>query len=493
MSGQIPRPKGSIALVAALLVWSVSVAAPTITARADDCLAEPNSPAPAGSHWYYHLDRAKQRKCWYIRATDQPAQPAAAQATSDPATLPPAPPIPLERPAAAAASGPMSVNPRDSTAPSPRIKVLAVKPQRASVSSAAPGQSAQQNAQKATPQGSSALSIQATTPQASLSSQTSDQGAAHASAGAAAWPDPPVVTFKTQEPTAPPSDIRTEPLRPTADDRVSDDAKSTSQGGALTTKPAGTTTSASVMPVEMFPILALGLVVAGFLLRVVIKISAGRRRQITIDHHDFDRIDGQLQHELHEDQIVHQRDALSEYLQRSNIPAATDSNSRRPSRVGDERPDIARARDSASRITNKISMRERRRIDADPRGSEWNDDRRQHRRSHDQQQHESVSVDGHEPDWIDDRHQQEGRNEQQQHGSVGAADDFLDDLQSSLMAAASEYRPSPSPLQAGDEWSNNGRSKEGTCQTTDEIKEGEEVLERLRQDLDRLLQSPKVA
>jgi hypothetical protein len=81
MSGQIPLPMGSIALVATLLVWSVSVGAPTITARADDCLAEPNSPAPAGSHWYYHLDRATQRKCWYIRATDQPAPDAAAQAT----------------------------------------------------------------------------------------------------------------------------------------------------------------------------------------------------------------------------------------------------------------------------------------------------------------------------------------------------------------------------------------------------------------------------
>jgi hypothetical protein len=253
-----------------------------------------------------------------------------------------------------------------------------------------------------------------------------------------------------------------------------------------------------MMLVEMFPIVALGLVVAGILLRVVMKISvmkmsAARRQRITIDRHDFDRIDDQREHELQEDQIVHQRDALSEYLQRSNIPAATDSSSRRPSRVGDERPDIARARDSASRITNKISMREHRRIDADPRGSEWNDDRRQRRRSYDQQQHESVSVNGHEPDWIDDRRQQEGRNEQQQHGSVGAADDFLGDLQSSLMAAASEYRPSPSRLQAGDEWSNNGRSKEGTYQTSDEIKEREEVLERLRQDLDRLLQSPKVA
>src|SRR5215472_13269349 len=89
MSGQIPRPMGSITLVAALVVWSASVG-PAITESADDCLTEPGSPAPAGQHWYYHTDAAKQRKCWYIRATDQLADPAATQATSDPASYPPA-------------------------------------------------------------------------------------------------------------------------------------------------------------------------------------------------------------------------------------------------------------------------------------------------------------------------------------------------------------------------------------------------------------------
>ena len=198
MSGQIPRPMGSIALVAALLVCSVSVGAPTIAAGADDCLAEPNSPAPAGSHWYYHLDRTTQRKCWYIRATDQPAQPAAAQVTSDPASLSPAAPISPEKPAAAPASSPMSISSGDSTPPLPRIKVPAVKPRPAPVSSVATDQSAQQSAQKGTPQGGSASSIpEAPAPKASPSSQTSDQGAAHAPVATPAWPDPPVVTFKT--------------------------------------------------------------------------------------------------------------------------------------------------------------------------------------------------------------------------------------------------------------------------------------------------------
>jgi hypothetical protein len=243
------------------------------------------------------------------------------------------------------------------------------------------------------------------------------------------------------------------------------------------------------MPAEMFPIIALGLVVAGILLRVVMKISVmkifpTRRRRVSIDRHDFDRIDDQLEHELHEDQIVSQRDALSEYLlRRSTITAAADSNSRRPSRVGNGRPAITRAADSVSHITDKISRRERRRIDVDHRESEWSDD---------QQQHESGSIDPPEPDWIDNRRQHQGRNDQQQHGSTGEANELLDDLQRSLFAAATDYRPRP-PVQGDDEGSNNGPGKEGTSPTSDEIKEREEGLERLRRDLDQLLQSPKVA
>src|SRR5262245_41801205 len=158
MSGQIPRPMGSIALVAGLIAWSASVApaisgsadaingsedatsgsadaisgsadaisgsADAISGSADECLAEPKSPAPAGQHWYYHIDATKQRKCWYIRAMDKSVQPAAGQARPDPAKLRPSRPIALDEPAPASASAPTSINPADSTPPSPRIKVL---------------------------------------------------------------------------------------------------------------------------------------------------------------------------------------------------------------------------------------------------------------------------------------------------------------------------------------------------------------------------------
>jgi hypothetical protein len=269
------------------------------------------------------------------------------------------------------------------------------------------------------------------------------------------------------------------------DASVSDDAKNTSRGDPPTNNPTGTT-STSLMPVEMLFIAALGLVVAGFLIRIVMKISAARRRRITVGHHDVDRIDDRLKQELHDDQIADQPDALSEFLRRSPIPTATNSGRGRPSRIGSDRPDITGAGDSISHIKNKIRRQRR-----DRHESEWSDDRPPHRWS-DQRQHETGSIDSPEPDWNDDRHRHVGRTDQERQASAGAADEFLDDLQRSLLAVTSDHRARPSSLQVDDELSNNGHGEDGSSQASDEIREREEVLERLRRDLDRLLQ-PKVA
>ena len=61
----------------------------------------------------------------------------------------------------------------------------------------------------------------------------------------------------------------------------------------------------------------------------------------------------------------------------------------------------------------------------------------------------------------------------------------------SLLAVTSGRRPSS--LQVDSELSINGHGGDGGSQAGVEIREREEVLERLRRDLDRLLQSPKVA
>ncbi len=57
------------ALLAALAMTAAAVRAEPAAAPAasDDCLAKPNAPAPPGSHWYYHVDRASGRQCWHLK------------------------------------------------------------------------------------------------------------------------------------------------------------------------------------------------------------------------------------------------------------------------------------------------------------------------------------------------------------------------------------------------------------------------------------------
>ena len=35
-------------------------------AKGDECRAKPDGPSPAGLHWYYRVDRANERHCWYL-------------------------------------------------------------------------------------------------------------------------------------------------------------------------------------------------------------------------------------------------------------------------------------------------------------------------------------------------------------------------------------------------------------------------------------------
>ncbi|UGY02656.1 hypothetical protein [Bradyrhizobium quebecense] len=76
---------------------------------ADSCQSAPKGTAPAGSHWFYHLDRSTQKKCWYLgdaknkvvaktATTQQPAAaPDTATADAQPPQSQPAPPQPAMR------------------------------------------------------------------------------------------------------------------------------------------------------------------------------------------------------------------------------------------------------------------------------------------------------------------------------------------------------------------------------------------------------------
>jgi hypothetical protein len=101
MTAQGQKSFGPKSIIAMLLMSVAGVTLLAATARAEDCLAAPNSPAREGTGWYYRLDRATQHKCWYMRALGQPAQQAAVRAKMAASATPFAIPVPRPRPSAA--------------------------------------------------------------------------------------------------------------------------------------------------------------------------------------------------------------------------------------------------------------------------------------------------------------------------------------------------------------------------------------------------------
>src|SRR5260221_11613114 len=66
-------------------------------AAADNCLTAPKDKTPAGSHWYYRLERGTKRQCWYLRDENDKSARAATQDSStdaapESAAADPAPP-----------------------------------------------------------------------------------------------------------------------------------------------------------------------------------------------------------------------------------------------------------------------------------------------------------------------------------------------------------------------------------------------------------------
>ena len=54
-------------LRAQVLTTAAEAATQAPQAAADSCLTAPKGATPAGSHWYYRIDRVTKRQCWYLR------------------------------------------------------------------------------------------------------------------------------------------------------------------------------------------------------------------------------------------------------------------------------------------------------------------------------------------------------------------------------------------------------------------------------------------
>jgi len=51
-------------LRAQVLTTAAEAATQAPQAAADSCLTAPKGATPAGSHWYYRIDRVTKRQCW---------------------------------------------------------------------------------------------------------------------------------------------------------------------------------------------------------------------------------------------------------------------------------------------------------------------------------------------------------------------------------------------------------------------------------------------
>jgi hypothetical protein len=64
-------------LIGALATVTLGVATNGAARATEACLSGPKGTAPKGSHWYYRIDHATKRNCWYVRAEGE--KPAASQ------------------------------------------------------------------------------------------------------------------------------------------------------------------------------------------------------------------------------------------------------------------------------------------------------------------------------------------------------------------------------------------------------------------------------
>jgi hypothetical protein len=335
MPEPLSNPIGSIAIVAALLLLG-AVDLRGSTARADDCLTAPGSPAPDGSHWYYHLDSTKQRKCWYLRAADQPAQPASAQIPS------------ASHNTATAPDAEKSIN-NGGGVPLSHIKMLAVSPR------SAPAETTDQPVEQSAQEGNATSSTPAASPPQPSTSM--EAGAQAAGPPPAVRPDPSAVGMvKSHEPTVALS--RMDPDQAIVDARASHNSDTSAQTG--TTNAVGMAAS-PMTPAQWFPILALVLVVAGFLFRVTMKITAARRRRISIDRLESYWIDDQHQRGWRDNQkyyaAIAEQDVLIDDLNSSLIPSESNYRPHRPFQTSDQWSGKTVGKDRASAANDENSER----------------------------------------------------------------------------------------------------------------------------------------
>jgi hypothetical protein len=301
-SGDMRSKAGLFAVITAsivgLAVGGLSICsaraqdAPTAAAP-DNCLAAPTGKAPQGSHWRFRTDPNTHSKCWHLQPDDA-AQNAGAQS---PAAQNPAAPNPgaQDSPGTAAAATVTAGDTGPQDAPRARPAHTAHKRNGSKNGTQAAGQAGTQGSTQPDVQGGNQAAGQGGPPAGTQAGmQAAGQPARQATDGSSPWPDPPAPanggntawpdpsrvpaaatpqTTGAAQPTATTNNDAQQPMPTTA---ASPDQANGSDAASAT--PTVTPVSANAdIPVGLLLALAVAMLVAGLLLRRIVKMIFARR------------------------------------------------------------------------------------------------------------------------------------------------------------------------------------------------------------------------
>ncbi len=277
------------------------------TARAEDkraeenCLAAPNTLAPRGSHWYYRTDHVKQRKCWYLRTTGPAIQEQAAQEQPETGVTARRP-TPNTAPAQSG-SEPLELRPVEAPPPA-----LVAKPTKGDMQDEAQASRPAGVGQAAWPEPPSPAGAgQVAWPDPPSPAGTNQVAwpapASLAGTGQVAWPDPPPTAradkVEWPAPPSPGGGVNSASGENVPKDRakqtqeVPATASISAQGarndvGAdkLVAKPNPSGSSQGEMRIGLLLVFAIGLILAGILVRWIVRMTLTRRPTVHLDRHE---------------------------------------------------------------------------------------------------------------------------------------------------------------------------------------------------------------
>ena len=236
------------AIVASVLAGTSLAAISLNAARAaDDCLAAPNAETPAGSHWYYHIDRATKTHCWYLRAEGETASQAAEPSSGAPA-----------KPVSPTAAAPMQRSVADAHAELPSKTGLEPTRRNGGLAPAMPANPAVGEASKATVPGASV-------PQSVVASR---------------WLDPSSMSSTLGPQPAPARTAANVPPEPQTNSSQSDAAAAPPPAAAVV--PLAAADSSQGLPASLPMLLAVmtgALALAGLTASLVLKFGGARRTE----------------------------------------------------------------------------------------------------------------------------------------------------------------------------------------------------------------------